>query len=112
MNPCSQGPAMKLREHPLMIRKSGFCSWPPVWKTPHLDKDEKPIGEVGVLEDVAMSNLIDNKVFLFMRFQGYRYMGVVAFDDLAFCHAVFTLLKANRDLSLEQVGDLDVSFTL
>jgi len=103
---------MKLRDHPLMIRKSGYCSWPPPWTTPHLDRDDRPTGEVGVLEDVAMSNLIDNKVFLFMRYQGYRYMGVVAFDDLAFCRAVFTLLKANRDLSIEQVGDLDVSFTL
>ena len=103
---------MRLRDHPLMIRQSGYSNWPPIWTTPHLDRDDKPTGEVGVLEDVAMSNLIDNKVFLFMRYRDYRYMGVMAFDDPAFCRAVFTLLKSNCDLSIEQVGDLDVSFTL
>jgi hypothetical protein len=30
-------------------------------------RDGQPIGEVGVLEDVMMSDLIDNKVFMFIQ---------------------------------------------
>ena len=103
---------MKLRDHPAMVRKSGYCSWPPRWTTPNPDRDEKPTGEVGTLEDVAMSKLIDNKLFLFMLYRGYRYMGVMAFDDLTFCQMLHDILKLNRGLPIKQVGDLDLSHTL
>jgi hypothetical protein len=33
----------------------------------HPDRDDKPIDEVGILEDVMISDLIDNKVFMFMQ---------------------------------------------
>ena len=103
---------MKFRDHPLMIRKSGYISWPPLWTTPHSDKDDKPVGEIGILEDVAVSNLINNKIFLFMRYRSYRYMGVLAFDDPAFCRVIFTILKNNVDRSIEEIGDLDLGHTL
>jgi len=103
---------MKFRDHPALIRKSGYCSWPPLWTTPHYDKDDKPIGEVGILEDVDMSHLIENKIFLFMRYRSYRYMGVLAFDDPAFCRAIFTILQNNVERSIEEIGDLDLSSTL
>jgi len=48
-----------------MIRKSGHLSWPPAWTTTRYDRDDKPIGEVGTLEDVVMTDLIDNKLFMF-----------------------------------------------
>jgi hypothetical protein len=95
-----------------MIRKSGYPSWPPKWTTTHLDKDDKPIGEVGSLEDVMMSDLIDNKVFMFMQYQGLRYMGFMGFDDPIFCSQICTLLKANIGRSLKEIGDLDLSFSL
>ena len=47
---------MNLRDHPMMIRKSGYPSWPPVWTTTHADRDNKPIGEVGTLEEVMMQH--------------------------------------------------------
>jgi hypothetical protein len=62
---------MKLRNHPQITRKNGFRPWPPIWTTTRHDKDDKPIGEVGSLEDVMMSELIDNKVFMFMQHEGY-----------------------------------------
>jgi hypothetical protein len=42
---------MMLRDHPLMIRKRGYHNWPPRWTTTNHDHDDKPIGEVGNLED-------------------------------------------------------------
>lgn len=87
---------MKLRDHPLMTRKSGYKSWPPSWTTTHPDRDDKPIGEVGVLEEVLVSELIDNKVFMFIKYQGLRYMGFIGFDDPAFCSQIRTLLRASK----------------
>ena len=101
---------MKLRDHPLMIRKSGYPSWPPVWTTTHQDRDDKPIGEVGTLEDVMMSPPID--VFMFMQYQGFRYMGFLGFDDPMFCREIYALLETTLGLSLKEIGDIDLSYTL
>jgi hypothetical protein len=100
---------MHLRDHPLMIRKSGYPSWPPAWTTTRHDRDDKPIGEVGSLEDVMMSDLMNNKVFMFMQCDGLRYMGFMAFDDPIFCNAIYTLLQSNIGRSISEIGDLDVS---
>jgi hypothetical protein len=103
---------MKLREHPMMIRTNGYRSWPPLWTTADQDRDKKPIGEVGTLEDAVMRNLIDNKIFMFMQYQGSRYMGFVAFDDSTFCRQIYGLLKSKAGLSIKEIGDIDLSYTL
>jgi hypothetical protein len=102
---------MQLRDHPLMTRKRVFPTWPPKWMADR-DRDDKPVGEVGILEDVLMSNLVDNKVFIFMQCEGLRYMGFMSFDDPPFCRQIYTLLQSNVGLSINELGDLDVSFTL
>jgi hypothetical protein len=103
---------MQLRNHPLMTRKSGLKTWPPNWTTTHRNRDEKPIGEVGTLEDVMMSDLIPNKVFMWILWEDVRYMGFLSFDDVTFCSQIGTLLKANIGRSLKEIGDLDLSHTL
>ena len=95
-----------------MTRKTGYPTWPPVWTTTHQDRNDKPIGEVGTLEDVFMSHLIDNKVFMFMQFQGFRYIGFMGFDDPMFCREIYILLQLKLGLSIKEIGDLDLSFTL
>jgi hypothetical protein len=92
-----------------MTRTGGFKSWPPRWTTTRHDDYDKPIGEVGTLDDVIVSDLIGNKVFMFIRYQGFRYMGFMSFDDDTFCSDIFTLLKANTGRSIKDIGDLDVS---
>ena len=42
-----------------------MSSWPPDWQ-PVARKGGAVKGELGILEDVSMSNLIDNKIFLAM----------------------------------------------
>jgi hypothetical protein len=103
---------MQLRDHPLMTRKSGSCNWPPRWTTTRPDQDDKPTGEVGVLDEALMSKLIDNKIFVFIQYQGFRYMGFLGFDDPFFCSQIYSLLKSNIGLSIKEIGDLDVSYTL
>ena len=103
---------MKLRDHPLMTRKSGFKTWPPLWTTTRLDPNDKPTGEIGTLEKVMMNELFDNKVFLFVQYQGFRYMGAMHFDDPGFCCAIFTLLNSNVGRSIREIGEIDLSHTL
>jgi hypothetical protein len=67
-----------------MIRKSGYLSWPPVWTTTRPHWDDKPNGEFGTLEDVMMSNLTANKIFIY----------------------------AVSRLSIKEIGDIDLSSTL
>jgi hypothetical protein len=99
---------MKIRNHPQIIRKNGFRAWPPLWTTTRHDRDDKPIGEVGSLEDVMMSELIDNKVFMFMQHQGLRYMGFMCFDDAKICSEIYIILKSKIGLSIKEIGDLDL----
>jgi hypothetical protein len=97
-----------------MTRKSGICTWPPLWTTIHRDRNDRPRGEIGVLTQVVMNDLpeMNTKVFMFIEYSGFRYMGLLIFDDAQFCHAIYTLLQSNIGRSISEIGDLDVSFTL
>jgi hypothetical protein len=92
-----------------MTRKSGFPSWPPVWTTTRRDSNDKPTGEIGFLERAIMHELFDNKIFLFIEHQGQRYMGSVQFDDPRFCLQIYAVLQAQVGLSIQEIGDLDLS---
>jgi hypothetical protein len=59
-----------------------------------------------------MSDLITNKVFLTIQYEGNRYVGSMAFDDERFCYEIYTLLKSKLGLSIKEIGDIDLSYTL
>jgi len=101
-----------LRDHPLMKRKSGYCSWPPVWTTTRLDPNDKPTGEIGILQQVLTNYLLTTRVFLFIDYQGHRYMGAMDFDDPEFCNEIYSVLNSHIGYSLIQIGDLDLLQTL
>ena len=103
---------MKLRDHPLMTRKSGFPNWPPMWTTTRLDENNKPTGEIGILEKPLRPEMFTNRLFVVIRHEGFRYMGTMAFDDPAFCYELYRLLKSKAGLSIKEIGDLDLSYTL
>jgi hypothetical protein len=103
---------MQLRNHPLMTRKSGVKAWPPTWTTTRPHKKNKPSGEIGTLEQALMTDWFDNKIFVFVQHQGFRYMGLMQFDDPKFCHEMFGLLKTNLGRSIKDIGGLDLSHTL
>lgn len=103
---------MMLRDHPLMTRNSGFCSWPPRWTTTRRDPKDKPTGEIGTLEKVLAHDRINNIFFMFVQYQGCRYMGALQFDDPAFCREIYTLLTSQTGVSLEKIGDIDISYML
>jgi len=94
-----------------MIRASGFPNWPPIWTNPRRNEN-RPWGEIGTLEQALMSDLITNKVFLMIQYEHNRYMGLIAFDDERFCYEIYTLLKSKVGLSIREIGDIDLSYTL
>ena len=100
---------MKLRDHPMMIRTNGYRSWPPPWKAANQDRDEKPIGEVGTLQDVVRSHIIDNKIFLFIESDGFRYMGFITLDDPGFYNKIYRLLKHYVGRPIKEIGDIELS---
>ncbi len=102
---------MQVRDHPLMTRKSGFCSWPPLWTTTRHYENFRPKGEIGTLIQVLTNELIDRKLYVFVDYQGFRYLGLMAFDDPEFCHAIYTLLQSKVGLSIKDIGDIDLSYT-
>jgi hypothetical protein len=75
-----------------MTRKSSFKTWPR-WTTTQRDRDDRPIGEVGMLEDVMMSDLIDDRVFVFTQSR-LPIHGFYELDDRPFCHEIYALLKS------------------
>ena len=103
---------MKLRDHPLMTRKSGVPTWPPKWTTTRLNANDKPTGEIGILQHALINRLMDNKIFLFIDYHGSRYMGFMQLDDPQFCSQILTILQANIGRSMKDIGDLDLSHTL
>jgi hypothetical protein len=103
---------MKLRDHPLMTRKSGMKSWPPLWTAMTRPKSQWPKGEVGTLQQVWMHGTLDNCLFIFIEHQGFFYTGAMYFDDPGFCAQMYSLMKSKLGRSVKEIGDLELSYTL
>lgn len=95
-----------------MTRKSGLQSWPPAWTTTRLVPNDKPIGEIGILQQALMNDYLSTRIFLFIEFDRYKYMGAMHFDDAKFCSAIYAILLSHVGASLKDIGDLDLSHLL
>ncbi len=67
---------------------------------------------IGILRHVITNYLLTTRVFLFIDYQGHRYMGAMDFDDSKFCNEIFSVLHSHVGYSLTQIGDLDLPQTL
>ena len=97
---------MKLRDHPLLRQ------WPPVWVS--LDnEDERILGsEDGVLTEVREAISRSDGIVLIMHHNDNRYGSILIFSDMAFRRQIFELLKDCVGFSIQQVGDIDLRYTL
>jgi hypothetical protein len=102
---------MQLGAHPLMSHHR-LPNWPPKWTTTRNDPNDRAEGEVGILDEVLMHRLFNDKLFLAMKHEGRRYMAALTFDDPAFCSQLYILLQLKVSLSIREIGDLDVGDTL
>jgi hypothetical protein len=100
---------VKLREHPLMTAQ-GVPKWPPIWTQRPGTRTIQ--GEVGTLKNVYWYEKDCYKVFLVIDYDGELYDGALLLSDSRFCEFIARLLKQKIGLSLKDIGDLDVSYTV
>lgn len=103
---------MSLRDHPLM-RFKGVPSWPPVWIWTGGAKNQRPRGEVGILQEVLLSNINPtDRCFLYISYEGASYIGSLLIEDTAFCSHVVKLLRNCCHRSVAAIGSMDLAHTL
>jgi hypothetical protein len=102
---------MELRNHPLM-RYYGLPVWPPRWSPTEQPSNKILRGEMGILKRVSYSSMAGYACHLYMEYEGRKYVGTVLIDDAAFCWQLYFVLQRQAERSLEQIGSLDLSYTL
>ena len=102
---------MELRNHPLMCYY-GRPSWPPNWSPVEQPKYKTLRGEIGVLKRVSYSSMTGYACHLFMEYERRDYIGTILIDDAAFCWQLYSVLQRQTENSLEEIGSLDLSYTL
>jgi hypothetical protein len=103
---------MLLRDHPLMMYK-GNPSWPPGWLWTAGYNNTHPRGEVGILKAALRSHIQPHdRCFLVMEHCGAEYVGALLLDDAAFCREIFEVLSKHLGNTIQELGDIDLEYTL
>jgi hypothetical protein len=69
-------------------------------------------GEIGILRCAASSLEPFSQCTLLIDYEKQTFTGVLLFDNPDFCVQICNLLQANVGRSIEEIADLDVSFTM
>ena len=86
-------------------------NWPPVW-VPRAGNDAGVIaGEVGMLKNVLYRMGVPTRCHLIVEHNGGEFIGTLLFDDAAFGWQVTQLLTKCTGRTIQEIGDLDLSFT-
>jgi len=105
------GDFMDLRNHPRMSYR-GRTNWPPRWVWLGGKRNERPIGEVGVLKQVSRYSLLTSDgLSLVMEYNNSAYMGLLLFDDFVFSRRIHELLKTLRDHPIAAIGSVEINDT-
>jgi hypothetical protein len=102
---------VELRNHPLM-RYYGIRSWPPNWSPIEQPKNKCISGEVGVLRRVSYTSMAGYACHLYTEYEGRNYIGTLLIDDGAFCRQLHFVLHHHVNLPIEEIGSLDMAYTL
>jgi hypothetical protein len=76
------------------------------------EANERPRGEIGILIHVMPSVLEAKKLFLTIHHNESEYMGCLLFEDAAFSHQIYSLLRRFYYHPIEEIGSVDLSYTL
>ena len=103
---------MLLRDHPLMTYK-GERSWPPAWLWTAGYDNTHPQGEVGILKAVLRSHIQPReRCFLITEHCRAKYVGALLINDPAFCREIVEVLMQHLGETVQEIGDIDFSYTL
>ena len=90
----------------------GIPNWPPVWTQTTAKATKILKGELGTLNRTVMHDLMSHRCFLLIEHEKENYMGCLMFDDATFCKQIHQLLQFYVGCSIEEIGNIDLSFTL
>jgi hypothetical protein len=94
---------MRLRAHSKLSGK-----WPPTW-TPRVTRTtKKPRGEQP--DKLLSVRELEGAITLEVQFEGERFSGYVAIDDMDFRKKLLKVLNKCLYRTLRQVGSMDVDF--
>jgi hypothetical protein len=100
--------SMQLRNHPLIAHR-GVPGWPPTWSPANPKSALKPLaGEIGRLKYV-LPNKSSDRCFLIIEHEDHPYIGCLFFDDGTFCAQILRVLQNQIGLTIEEIGNLDLS---
>jgi len=103
---------MKLRDHPMMTYM-GVRSWPPAWLWRGGCDSTQPEGEVGILKDVMLSTIAPHSTcFLIMEHCGAQYIGALLLSEPTFLREICKVLFQNCGQTIQDIGEIDISYTL
>jgi predicted oxidoreductase len=86
----------------------GMPNWPPVW----CRMGERTLsGELGILVN-ADCDRSGKSCYLTIDFENKRYLGTLLFSDDKMYWLITKILKNRIGLSIKEIGDLDLSYTL
>jgi hypothetical protein len=94
------------------MRYCGLSIWPPRWSPVEAPGQKVIWGELGTLKRVAYSAMAPHACHLFIEYQGREYLGTLLMDDATFCRQLYYILQYHTTRSIEQIGVLDLSYTL
>lgn len=94
---------MKVRN----LAVSGVRNWPPVWTG--LGHDRKVLrGEIGVLADAYSNNEAETAIFVIIRIEEQKFLGVLLFSDCSHYKSILSLLQANVGRSIREIAELEI----
>jgi len=103
----------QLRDHPLVHYYQDVRSWPPIWIQTGDGLGVKRLeGEVGVLKRVMCDKAMPNQCFLIIEHEGESWMGTLLIDDWEFCAQIAEILQSYVGHSIEEIGGIDLDFSL
>ena len=106
------GDKIQLRNHPLVKTYCGRSNWPPVWIAVDRRSIKEIVGEIGTLRLAQYRIGYPARCHLVIEHQNETFVGTLLFDNGAFCWALTKFLRINLGLRIEEIGALDLSFTL
>jgi hypothetical protein len=72
-----------------------------------------PLGEIGILKAVLRPHVQPHdRCFLIMEHCGAEYVGALLLNDPAFCQEIFEELIQHRGKTIQEIGDIDLTYTL
>ena len=106
-----QSRELHLRDHPLM-RDGGVRNWPPLWMLVTEVSVNSLKQQLGVLKYVYSDGEWSNRCYLISEHEGNVYAGYLLCQDRPTCIRIMRILCDHVGLSLKEIGDLDLSYTL